>query len=144
MADIAEDEGLVDEQGNPLSHDEIVARRTIDTDEPTLGEHVKVFVLAGAKPTEANDYDHEPNKAATRQYAISQGMRPTGDVKVKSIKRNRDGVAWDVTYAVPVAVGDDLERPSMSDIVSDGPKPEEEAAPTEDPSGSGSDDTATE
>lgn len=135
MADIAEDEGLVDEQGNPLSHDEIVARRTIDTDEPAIGEHVKVFVLGGPKPTEAGGYDHGPNKAATRQYAISQGMRPTGDVKVKSIKRNRDGVAWDVTYTVPVAVDDEIERPSTSDIVSDGPKAEEAEVTSDDGSG---------
>ena len=73
-----------------LTDGEIVEARTADTHETKAAEkvpdseHVKVFVIPGdeRKPT-AENYDHAPNIAATRQYMISQGLRPTGDVVFK-------------------------------------------------------------
>lgn len=106
-----------------LSDAEIIARRSADIDaaKATKGEHIKVFVLPpGPKPTNANGYDHAANEAATRQYAISQGMRPTGDVRLVSIKQHRNGVSWVLTYAVPVAVAEKIEAPSEPHIVTGG------------------------
>lgn len=108
---------------NGLSDAEIIARRSADIHSSAAknDEHVKVFVLPpGPKPTEANGYDHAANKAATRQYAISQGMRPTGDVRLVSIKKHDNGISWVLTYAVPVAVADAIEEPSEGQIVLDG------------------------
>lgn len=85
-----------------------VAARSADMDTPST-THEKVFVLGpnayspDRNPyTEAQGYDHEPNKAATRQYAIDGGMWPTGDVRFKSAKRHPDGASWILTYEVPV------------------------------------------
>lgn len=106
-----------------LSDAEIVARRSADIHDAEAkdGEHVKVFVLPpGPKPTEANGYDHEANKAATKQYAISQGMRPTDDVRLVSIKQHRNKVSWVLTYAVPVAVAERIAEPSEPHIVTGG------------------------
>lgn len=106
-----------------LTDAEIIARRSadIDAEEAKDNEHVKVFVLPpGPKPTEANGYDHEANKAATRQYAISQGMRPTGDVRLVSIKQHQNRVSWVLTYAVPVAVAEKIEAPSEPHVVTGG------------------------
>lgn len=109
------DSGLTDEQ--------IIARRSadIEADSAKDSEHVKVFVLPpGPKPIEANGYDHEANKAATRQYAISQGMRPAGDVRLVSIKQHKNKVSWVLTYAVPVILTERAEGASEADIVLDG------------------------
>lgn len=93
------------------SADEIVALKSADVEKTSSAEHVKVFVVLspGAKPSEANGYAHEANKAATRQYMISQGLRPTGDVRLVSIKEHRNGKGdvWDVTYAVPAVPAED-------------------------------------
>lgn len=83
-----------------------VAARSADMTKPST-EHRKVFVL-GPDPsspssnpyTEARGYDHEPNKAAMRQYMIDQGLWPTADVRFVSGKRHDDGVSWVLTYAV--------------------------------------------
>jgi hypothetical protein len=92
-----------------VSTDVEVAARSADMEEPST-EHRKVFVL-GPNPaspdtnpyTEAAGYDHEPNKAATRQYAIDSGLWPTGDVRVVGrAKKHPDGVSWVLTYAVEV------------------------------------------
>lgn len=107
-----------------LSDDEVIARRSADihTDEASGNEHVKIFVLGTAEnPTKIDGFDHEPNKAATRQYAISQGMRPVGDVRLVSSRKNKAGFGWDLKYAVEVAVDERLGEASGPDIVSDGP-----------------------
>lgn len=106
-----------------LSDAEIIARRSADihAEKAKKGEHVKVFVLPpGPKPTPSNGYDHEANKAATRQYAISQGMRPTGGVRHVSTAQHRNGVSWVLTYAVPVAVAERIGEPSEPHIVTGG------------------------
>ena len=85
-----------------------IAARSADMDTPSM-THEKVFVLGPGvgKPksnpyTEANGFDHGPNKAATRRYAIDGGMWPTGDASFKSAKRHPDGESWILTYTVPV------------------------------------------
>lgn len=86
-----------------------VAARSADMDTPSL-THEKVFVLGPGSVgnntknpyTEANGYDHGPNKAATRQYAIDGGMWPTADAEFKSAKRHPDGASWILTYTVEV------------------------------------------
>lgn len=127
MTDATEDATVDDVTGEPLSDAAIIARRSADihTDEAKNGEHVKVFVLPpGPKPTEANGYDHSANKAAVRQYALSQGMRPTGDsvddVRLVSIKQHVNGISWVLTYAVPVLVAERIAEPSGPDIVTGG------------------------
>ena len=128
MTDATEDATVDEVTGEPLSDAEIIARRSADihTEEAKENEHVKVFVLPpGVKPTEANGYDHDANKAATRQYAISQGMRPIGDVRLVSIKQHANGISWGLTYAVPVAVAERIAEPSGPEIVLQG-----EDAPT--------------
>lgn len=110
--------------GKPLTDDEIIGRRSADIlDDVAKGnEHVKVFVIGTElSPAKIEGFDHEPQKAATRQYAISQGMRPVGDVRIVSTKRNKTGFGWDVTYAVEVAVDERLGKASGPDIVSNGP-----------------------
>lgn len=97
-----------------------VAARSTDMEKPSL-THEKAFVLGpnpyqtGRNPyTEASGFDHEPNKAATRQYAIDSGMWPTGDVTLKSGKKHPDGVSWILTYAVPVIPANDAPDGSQS------------------------------
>lgn len=122
-AEKANDPTIDEVTGEPLSDAEIIARRSADihTDEAKGNEHVKVFVLPpGVKPTEANGYDHDANKAATRQYALSQGMRPISDVRLVSIKQHANGVSWVLTYAVEVAVAERIAEPSGPDIVLQG------------------------
>lgn len=107
--------------GAGLTTGQIIAARTTDTDEDSAEVYTKVFVMAGkAKPTEDNGVDHSANKAATREFAIQNGLRPTGDVTLKSIKRNADPKAWDVTYTVPVALTETVDGPSEGSIVTQG------------------------
>lgn len=104
-------EGDVHVSSDELSNDEEIAARSADMDKPG-GEHIKQFVLpdvngrhsksSGNPWTEANDFDHEPNKAATRQGAINAGLWPTGDAHYVSAKRHPDGTSWVLTYSVPV------------------------------------------
>lgn len=101
------------EPGEHVSDDSVpddveVAARSADMQSPSM-THTKTFVVGpnpyqtGKNPyTEASGFDHEPNKAATRQYAIDAGLWPTGDVTYKSAKPHPDGVSWILTYAVPV------------------------------------------
>lgn len=97
-----------------------VAARSADMDKPST-THEKVFVV-GPNPyqtsrnpyTEASGFDHEPNKAATRQYAIDAGMWPTGDVSFKSAKKHPDGVSWILTYTVDVIPANDAPDGSQS------------------------------
>lgn len=78
-----------------------VAARSADTVEPG-DEYRKVFVLGPGVYTKATGYDHEPNLAATRQYAISAGLWPTGDARHVSTTDHADGRSKVLTYAVPV------------------------------------------
>jgi hypothetical protein len=109
-----------------LSDAELIARRSADIHEREAksNEHVKVFVLPpGPKPTEANGYDHAANKAATRQYALSGGLRPVGeldDVRLVSIKQHDNGVSWLLTYAVEVVPVERGLEPSGPDFVTSG------------------------
>lgn len=98
----------VDVADESVPDDVEIAARSADMSEPST-THEKVFVLGPgvgnpkSNPyTEANGFDHDPNKAATRQYAIDSGMWPTGDVAFKSGKRHPDGSSWILTYRVPV------------------------------------------
>jgi hypothetical protein len=124
MAETTNDETTpeVVEKTTPEAEPNIIARRTIDTDEVSLTQHEKVFVLGalpgGAKPT-ASNYDHEPNKVATRQYAIQNGLRPTGPVTLKSVTQHKNGRSWVVTYKVPVIPVERGLRASGPDIVTD-------------------------
>lgn len=85
-----------------------VAARSADMDKPGT-THEKDFVVGpnpyqtGRNPyTAAGGFDHEPNKAAMRQYAINAGLWPTGEAEYKSAKRHPDGVSWILTYTIPV------------------------------------------
>jgi hypothetical protein len=116
-------------EAKELSSAEIVARKSQDVEEPSSDRHVKVFVLSGGfKPTEGNGYSHEANKAATRQYMMSQGLRPTGDVSVDSIKeqsRNGKTVGWEVTYSVgAIPAGDYDPQTAPVYVVAPGEKAE--------------------
>lgn len=106
--------------GSGLTDGQIIAQRTTDTDADSAEVYTKVFVMAGVKPTEANGVDHSANRAATREFAIQNGLRPTGDVTLKSVKHNIDGLAWDVTYTVPVVLTERAEGASEADIVTQG------------------------
>ena len=93
----------------------LVEARTADTHATKVAstqpddQHVKVFVIPGdgEKPT-AKNYDHDANIAATRQYMMSQGLRPTGDVVFKGAEPfgpggksfGPGGKSWALTYAV--------------------------------------------
>lgn len=103
-----------------LTDGQIIALRTTDTDKDSIDEYVKIFVHGpGPKPIEENGHDHSANKAATREFAIQNGLRPTGDVRHVSTKRNRDKVSWDLTYAVPVLLTERVEHPSGPNVVTE-------------------------
>lgn len=103
-----------------VPNDVEVVARSADMDSPST-THEKAFVLGpsplGGKSnpyTEANGYDHEPNKAATRQYAIDAGLWPTGGVRFKSGKKHPDGVSWILTYVVDVIPANDAPDGAQS------------------------------
>jgi len=103
---VADTAATIAETLDARSDEAIVAARSADIhdDEAKRGEHVKVFVLEpGPKPTEENGFSHEANMAATRQYMMSNGLRPTGDVRHVSTKPHLgdERRGWDVKYAVP-------------------------------------------
>lgn len=102
-ATVETDEAAVDPTVDNRSDGAIVAARSADVDETETDEHVKIFVLPpGPNPTKGEGHDHEPNYAAVRQYMISQGLRPTGDVYHVSTKScGPGGLSWALTYAVP-------------------------------------------
>jgi hypothetical protein len=112
------------EPGQHVSEPEVaddveIAGRSADMSEPST-THRKVFVLGpspvfGDNPYTADrGFDHEPNKAATRQYAIDQGMWPTGPVEHKSTKRHPDGESWILTYEIPVIPANDAPDGSQT------------------------------
>ncbi len=119
-----EDEGVNDPE---RSDAEVIALRSQDVHDKASEDHVKIVTVGPCdKPTEET-YDFEPDEAAVRQYAISQGMRPIDDVTVASVeKRKGTENVWDITYTLPVAVDERLEKPSGPDIVSDGPNKKSE------------------
>lgn len=100
-----------------------VAARSADMDKPSR-THTKTFVVgpnpyqAGKNPyTESSGFDHEPNKAAMRQYAIDAGLWPTADAKFVSAKKHPDGESWILTYSVEVIpahlAGDGSQSPRV-------------------------------
>lgn len=101
------------EDALPDTDGEIIASRGADIAAESSQTFDKVFVVAivgGNKPTAGNDFDHEPNKAATREFAIQAGLRPTGEVTVKSTVANAGGGnVFDITYSVPVQLAADYE-----------------------------------
>jgi hypothetical protein len=119
---VAPDEHVSDPD---VSNDVEVAARSADMDKASL-THEKVFVL-GPNPvqndrnpyTESGGFDHEPNKAATRQYAIDHGMWPTGDATLKSAKKHPDGSSWILTYTVPVIPAHEASSGDQSPSVVD-------------------------
>lgn len=106
--------------GEGQTDEQIIALRTTDTTAESTDVYTKVFVVNGVKPTEANGIDHAANKAAVREFAIQNGLRPTGEVELKSIKHNIDGVSWDITFTVPVSLTETVDGPSEADIVTQG------------------------
>lgn len=78
---------------------EEVDARSADLDHATT-LHRKEFVLGPGVYSAKTDYDHEPNKAATRQYAISLGLWPVGDVRFVSNTLHEDGLSRVLTYEV--------------------------------------------
>lgn len=98
-----------------------VEARSADTDKPGTAFR-KVFIVGripGDDFTASGGYDHEPNKAATRQYAIAAGLWPTADVKFVSKRKHDDGVSTVLTYSVEVApahrVADGSDHPEVVD-----------------------------
>lgn len=96
------------EAADAATNGSLVEARTADThatkvaSEQPDDQHVKVFVIPGdgEKPT-AKNYDHDANIAATRQYMMSQGLRPTGDAVFKGAEPfGPGGRSWALTYAV--------------------------------------------
>lgn len=119
MADATSDEVI--EPTRDATPGEVIAAKSADVHKKSSNEHVKVFVLPpGPKPTPENGYSHEANKAATIQYMLNQGMRPTGDVRHVSTKQHANGVSWELTYAVPAVPTVDTEGPSEPDVVTGG------------------------
>lgn len=144
---------LTDEQrerGTKLSNAEIIARRSADIDASaaTNDEHLKVFVLPpGPKPTEANGYDHAANKAATRQYAISQGLRPSqDDVRLVSIKQHKNKKSWVLTYGVKVVPAEfaDYPLPATAEVITEAIAEDDGHVPTNTDGAGHSGDTRTE
>lgn len=126
MADDTETGTPVPDKAEPLTDGEVVALKSADVHAESSERHVKVFVLPpGPKPTPQNGYDHEANKAAVIQYMISQGLRPTGDVRHVSTKQHDNGVSWVLTYDVAAIPTASAAGASGPDIVlgSDGEAP---------------------
>jgi hypothetical protein len=80
-----------------------VSERSTDQPKPDTLTHRKDFVLL-KREYESNDHAelHRANVEATRQYLISQGMRPTADGKFTSAEDHPDGVSVILHYDVPV------------------------------------------
>lgn len=120
--------------------DELVEQRSADSDATRKadkaldGEHVKVFVVPpGSKPD--GDYDHEPNAAATLQYMMSQGLRPTGDVRYLGAEPfGPGGKSWALTYAVPAVPAERFDFAPVYAVEpeADPAAPTPEAVPTMD------------
>lgn len=140
--DLDPSEGVAD-PGVP--NDVEVAARSADNDEPS-DDFVKSFVLApgvgSANPyTEAKGFDHEPNKVATRQYAINAGVWPTGDVTFLSAKRHPDGVSWMLSYGMPGVPATDAQRGVATPTVVESDEDEDGPTNHAEPEGEG-DETA--
>ena len=80
-----------------------IAERSQDVHKASTNMHRKDFVLL-QREYGSNDKDemHRANIEATRQYLISQGMRPTGDGKFAGEEDHPDGVSVILHYDVPV------------------------------------------
>jgi len=97
-----------------------VAARSADVVEHESTRHVKVFVLAPGI-FDGRRFDHDANFAATRQYMISQGLRPIGDVVFDDKTTNADGVSIDLTYSVEATAAVVATDPSVihAEVVQD-------------------------
>jgi hypothetical protein len=80
-----------------------VSERSADVTKADTLTHRKDFVLL-KREYGSNDHDemHRANVEATRQYLISQGMRPTADGKFAGSDDHPDGVSIILHYDVPV------------------------------------------
>jgi hypothetical protein len=115
---MATDEKVTEEAATP---DEVVAARSADVSAKSSSDHIKVFVLPpGPKPIESNGYDHEANKAATLQYMLSLGLRPTGEVEHVSTKQHANGVSWELTYKVPAQPAEDEAEGTVTRVLEPG------------------------
>jgi len=88
-----------------------IAARSADVEDHESTRHVKIFVLAPGI-FDGRRFDHDANFAATRQYMISQGLRPVGDVVFNGKSVNVDGVSINLVYSVeatPAVVATDPE-----------------------------------
>jgi len=125
--------------GKELTTPELIALKSADVKGAESERHKKVFVLpAGPKPTEANGYAHDANKAATIQYMLGLGLRPSGEVKLDSIKeqKTRDGrsIGWELTYSVGAIPADEYDPEDKPAYVVD-PDVDEVPANTDNPPG---------
>lgn len=87
-----------------------VSERSDDVSAKVSKKHRKVFRLFTAGFDFIEDqFDHAPNKTATRQYMLDHGLRPVGDVSYVGAEPF-DEKNTDLTYeveAVPAAVAKD-------------------------------------
>lgn len=96
-----------------------VAERTIDYGNPTFGgdplgtsQHVKDFVVRRFEYDNEKDAIHVRNINAVRQSMISQGIRPTADVKFLGETDLPDGISISLRYgveAIPAAVANTFD-----------------------------------
>ncbi len=110
-------QAVADSAVNTRPDGEIIAAKAADNDAKSSSDFVRVLVVASMlEPTESNGYSHEANKASVRQNAIDAGLRPNGDVVLKSSEKNaQGGSVWDLTYAVPVQLAADYD-PAKSPV----------------------------
>lgn len=127
MADDEKVEHVLDRAQSELSDGEVIALRTTDTDEKSIDEYRKVFVLGPlpAKPDEEHGFAHDANKAATREFAIQNGLHPNGEVEHVSTEKHADVKgAWVLTYSLPVIPAERDDRGVIPGVLEPG-----EAAP---------------
>lgn len=94
-----------------------VSERSDDVSAKVSKKHRKVFRVETFGNPIGDDFDHAPNKTATRQYMVDHGLRPVGDVSFAGAEpydeRNTD-LSYEVE-AVPAAVAKD--EPSLAHVV---------------------------
>jgi hypothetical protein len=94
-----------------------VAERSDDVGAKVSKKHRKVFRVETFGREIGDDFDHAPNKTATRQFMVDHGLRPVGDVTFAGADpyddRNTD-LAYEVE-AVPAAVAKD--DPALAHVV---------------------------
>lgn len=91
-----------------------VAERSADVSAGRTRKHRKVFrVFVGSDLSFSDmDFDHGPNRVATRQYMVSHGLRPLGDVAFVGAEPY-DERNVDLTYeveAVPAAIATQFDE----------------------------------